>query len=470
MSGGIMITAPESNKGKTLITFGLIAAAKKRGLSVRSFKTGPDYIDTLYHKKISGTDCINLDPFFLEDFAASGGIKEVFNSYARGFDIAVIEGAMGYFSGIYLQEPRASAYTVAKLTQVSAIMVINKEDIAEKGEDFINEYLKKYLEHSADSYMKGFIINKIQKEEYDKLKSKIEKNTGLKALGYIPYQKEFEIPSRHLGLYLPEESNILTTSLQLAEIMEKTLEVEYIIKAAGINDSDFNEDGTAYGANRAAQKINLAFACDEAFLFIYKENIRILEEKGFNIIYFSPLKDKKLPENIKCIWLPGGYPEIYAKELAENKAMLACIKLAADSGINIVAECGGFIYLHDELEGKDGIVYSGAGIIKGRASAGKRLLRFGYIEVSACKDTLLLRAGEKCKSHEFHYWDSNNTNYSCRAVKANKSKAWDCIYSDKNIFAGFPHIYLGSNEKMVENLYAACINQEIGTALLREKK
>ena len=116
-------------------------------------------------------------------------------------------------------------------------MVINKEDIAEKGEDFINEYLKKYLEHSADSYMKGFIINKIQKEEYDKLKSKIEKNTGLKALGYIPYQKEFEIPSRHLGLYLPEESNILTTSLQLAEIMEKTLEVEYIIKAAGINDS-----------------------------------------------------------------------------------------------------------------------------------------------------------------------------------------------------------------------------------------
>ena len=121
--------------------------------------------------------------------------------------------------------------------------------------------------------------------------------------------------------------------------------------------------------------------------------------------------------------------------LAENLPTAIAIPRIIDAPQ--VAECGGFIYLHDELEGKDGIVYSGVGIIKGRASAGKRLLRFGYIEVSACKDTLLLRAGEKCKSHEFHYWDSNNTNYSCRAVKANKSKAWDCIYSDKNIFAGF---------------------------------
>ena len=494
MSGGVMITATGSNHGKTIITFGLIAAMKRKGFKIRSFKTGPDYIDPLYHEKISKVECINLDPFFVGEYIDENSctIKEIFKRYTQNFDCAVTEGAMGYFSGIYLQEPRASAYSVACIIKPYVIIVIDKNELYEKGAGIINEYIEKYIKRGESSYIKGFILNKIQHDEYNKFKYKIKKASGLKPLGYIPYISDFEIPSRHLGLCMPDDTevseSIYKIVCRLADIMEKSINLEYIIKVAILNKSLNNvnlnnieslnnvaldnikplstavlnhikEPETAESSKninllkREDLKVRLAFAYDKAFLFIYKENIRILEENGFDIVYFSPLSDDGLPENIDCIWIPGGYPERYAKELSENKKMINSIKKAYADGINIVAECGGFMYLHEKLEDENGSFYPCIGIIKGNAVNKRKLVRFGYIEVCADKDTLLLKKTEKCRSHEFHYWESDNTEYSCSAVKANGSKSWRCIYSSKNIFAGFPHIYLGSNVNMAKNLY-----------------
>ena len=165
---------------------------------------------------------------------------------------------------------------------------------------------------------------------------------------------------------------------------------------------------------------------------------------------FSPIHDKKLPDNIDAIWLSGGYPELYAKELSSNTSMLNSIKEAKN--IPIIAECGGFIYLHKSFENNNGEVFNGVGLIEAKAFKTQKLVRFGYIEIEAKSDSLLMKKNQKIRSHEFHYYDSTNNGEYAHAVKANKSKEWNCINAYENIFAGFPHIYLRGYEFLVENL------------------
>lgn len=428
-----MISAMKSGSGKTMITLGLINLLKKSGKGISVFKTGPDYIDTMYHMKIAGIHSTNLDSYFLEPDFKRGELKKLFYKNCKK-EIAIIEGAMGLFDGIYGEGKRSSACTVSEELNIDVILVANIDEL-----DKISEYLSRY-----SNKVKALIINKLPKfYDIDALKEKVS-SLNLILLGYVYYNESYRIESRHLGLFEPQKdiftivnkvSDELYTSLNIEALKEFKTEIPIISNSSILSGKS---------------KYRLAFAYDEAFSFTYEENMKVLEEFGFEIIKFSPIHDKEIPKNISVLWIPGGYPELYAKELSENVSMLESIKSTKNSAI--IAECGGFMYLHDSFEDNNGNEYKGAELIRGKAFKTQNLVHFGYIEIEAKKDTILLKKHEKIRSHEFHYYDSTNNGDCTHAVKANKSKEWDCIYSDKYIFAGFPHLYLRGYEFMIKNL------------------
>ena len=432
-----MVSAMKSGSGKTLITLGLINIFKRMRKTVSIYKTGPDYIDTMYHEKIAGSPSTNLDPFFLEPEYRPGELK---NLFFRNFtsDMAIIEGAMGLFDGVYGEGKRCSACIVSEEISVDVVLIVDIDEL-----DSINEYLGRF-EHRV----KAIIVNKVPNDYDIKLLRTTIDSLNLDLLGFLYFDESYHMESRHLGLHEPGR-DIFAIVDKLSDELYKTLNFE-IFKNFYI-DSNISQEGESYVTSDPVKpKYRLAFAYDEAFSFTYDENKKVLEEYGFEIVKFSPIHDKKLPENISAIWLSGGYPELYAKELSDNTSMLNSIARAKD--IPIIAECGGFIYLHKNFENSDGESFRGVGLIDGKAFKSQKLVRFGYIEIEAKSDSILMKKNQKIRSHEFHYYDSiNNCDYA-HATKANKSKEWDCINAYTNIFAGFPHIYLRGYEFLIENL------------------
>ena len=429
-----MVSAMKSGSGKTLITLGLINTLKKKGESISIYKTGPDYIDTMYHEKIGGSYSTNLDPFFLEPDFRPNELKNLFYRNFTG-DTAIIEGAMGLFDGVYGEGKRCSACVVSEEIGIDVVLVLDIDEI-----ETVGEYLKKF-----SHLVKAVIINKVPLDyDIDLLKEKINK-LNLILLGFLYFDESYHIESRHLGLYEPQKD--------IFKIVDKvSIELSKHLDFDVLENFRINIDATTSTkyTNFDKPKYRLAFAYDEAFSFTYTENICVLKEYGFEIVKFSPIHDKKLPDNISAIWLSGGYPELYAKELSSNTSMLNSIALAEN--IPIIAECGGFIYLHKSFENNNGEAFTGVGAIDGRVFKTPKLVRFGYIEIEAKSDSILMKKNQKIRSHEFHYYDSTNNGEYAHAIKANKSKEWRCINANKNIFAGFPHIYLRGYEFLIENL------------------
>ena len=430
IKNAFMISAMKSGRGKTLITLALADIFKKSGKRISMFKTGPDYIDTMYHSKITNAPSTNLDPFFLEPDFKPGELKKLFHEHMKG-DIGIIEGAMGLFDGVYGEGKRGSACTVSDKLNIDVILVLEEDEL-----DSLGEYLSRY-----DNRVRAVILNRLNKDcNISILKDKI-KASGLRLLGYLYENNSFHIKSRHLGLFEPRE-DIYNIIEAVSNELLKSLDREFI--------SEFKtEVHLDKPPEKSEKKYRIAYAFDEAFSFTYNTNIEVLKKFGFEIIKFSPLYDKALPQNVDVVWLSGGYPENYARELSENSEMSESIKA---SGAVIIGECGGFIYLHESFTDVSGNYYPGVGLIQGRAFKTEKLVRFGYIDIEAKKDGILFKKNQRIRSHEFHYYDSTNNGDSCYAIKANKSRGWDCIHSNGRIFAGFPHLYLRGYEFMIENL------------------
>ena len=430
-----MVSAMKSGSGKTLITLGLINILKKMGNAISIYKTGPDYIDTMYHEKIAGSPSTNLDPFFLEPEYRPGELKNLFFKNFL-YDTAIIEGAMGLFDGVYGEGKRCSACIVSEEIGVDVILVVDMDEL-EKLEEYLNKFSNR---------VRAVIVNKLPPDcDIELLKAKINA-MDLVLLGYLYMDESYRIESRHLGLYEPQK-DIFSIVERVSEQLEKSLDFDALYKFIVKIESS---DNFTAKSDPKIPKYRLAFAYDEAFSFTYEENIEVLKEYGFDIVKFSPIHDKKLPDNIDAIWLSGGYPELYANELSSNTSMLNSIKEAKN--IPIIAECGGFIYLHESFENNNGEFFKGVGLIEAKAFKTQKLVRFGYIEIEAKSDSFLMKKNQKIRSHEFHYYDSTNNGEYAHAVKANKSKEWNCINAYENIFAGFPHIYLRGYEFLVENL------------------
>ena len=428
----LLLAAPSSGSGKTVITCGILEILRRRKIACVSYKCGPDYIDPMFHRYVLGISGYNLDSFFLPPEK----VRSLFEEKSQGADMAVIEGVMGYYDGVAGISTHASAYEIGKITDTPAVLVVDGKQSSLS----LAALVKGFLEYRPDSGIRGVILNRTSPAMAERLRPYLEES-GVRLYGAVPVLKEAEWESRHLGLNIPEEQAKLREKVQaLADRLEPCLDIEGLLKLAEeappVQKSIRKQKSSGFGVKELKR---IAVARDEAFCFYYQENLEWLEENGWEIVPFSPLHDHNLPcAGISAILLGGGYPEIYAKDLSENLAMLKELRSAEKQGVKILAECGGFLYLHEMLEGTDGCFYPMAGLIEGKAYRTERLSRFGYI-------VLYDRQGKRmARAHEFHYWDSTRPGKDLKAVKPLSSREWDCMIVTDQMIAGFPHLYYAS--------------------------
>ncbi|MBQ8012776.1 MAG: cobyrinate a,c-diamide synthase [Treponema sp.] len=512
----LTIAAPASGSGKTTLTCALLRLLQIRGKRPVSFKCGPDFIDPMFHEQVLGVPSTNLDSFFVDEDEVRSIFAETIltQSGASGekqADFAVIEGVMGLFDGLAGKSLKASSYDIARITNTPILLCLDTSGMSRSIVPLIKGFLDydRLQSGGCGKLIKGIFLNKVTKGSFQLLKSLIEEECagyGVKVIGYLPKDSELTWESRHLGLFLPGEIRNLTRQIQkTAEILTETVdftELEKLSSSCGdfkglalraqlfgrlTKNSPceflpciavpFPTLGEGVAPNEVGAKgetspipnpaLKIAVARDEAFCFYYRENLRLLEEAGAELLYFSPLHDKSLPSGVGGILLGGGYPELYASSLQANESMRASIKAAVKNGISVLAECGGFMYLQEKLTDRDGVSYEMCGAIKGECAYTGKLVRFGYGEFWAkaqtnaqvkaqTKEGLGLGGNFSIKGHEFHYFDSTNNGSAFTAKKPLSSRTWDCMIFTPKMLAGFPHLYYRSNPEIVRWFLGSC--------------
>ena len=468
----ILFAAPSSGSGKTTITCGVLQALKERGKKVFSFKCGPDYIDPMFQERVIGVPSGTLDLFFSEPDT----MRRLFKRNAADAEISVIEGVMGYYDGLGAATDEASSFRVAEALNAPVVLIVDA-----RGQSLSAlATLQGFLKFRPDSRVRGVIFNRMSEHVYRALKPEVEK-LGVQPLGFLPKSENLMIESRHLGLVTPGEIDGLSEKLhKLAETLENTLDLDALIALA----EDVQPiEAPPEPVREKLPKVRIAAAKDEAFCFWYRDNLNLLKELGAELLFFSPIHDERLPEGAQGLILPGGYPELYAEALSRNAPMLESVACAVKSGLPCLAECGGFLYLHRELEDMKGAFWPLCGVIDAKAWKTNRLGRFGYITLSpkaegnsepqagtasepqadgkpeAHAEGFLL-PGETIRAHEFHYYESGDCGCDLTAKKPVGTRSWECIHAGGSLFAGFPHLFYESNPQFVMRFLRRAAGEE----------
>ena len=424
-----LLAAPRSGSGKTTMTCALLMALKRRGCAPCAFKSGPDYIDPMFHRAVLGVESRNLDLFF----SAPETVRTLYAKGAAGHGAAVCEGAMGFYDGLGGVSDRASAWHLADTLDLPVLLVVEP-----KGQSLtLAAELKGLNSFRTPSHIAGILLNNCTARMHALLAPMLEKETGLPVLGFLPKLPEAVIGSRHLGLYTAAEVENLQQKLALlADAAEEHIDWPRLLALC-----EKEPPALPVQPETPPARVRIAVAQDEAFCFIYAETLEAFRDAGAEVVFFSPLRDTALPENIGGLYLPGGYPELHARELSENTSLLREIKRKIESGLPTAAECGGFLYLGQSLTDAEGQSWPMAGVLPGEAKDAGRLVRFGYAALSADSDSLLFRAGESFPIHEFHHWDSTANGTALAAKKPVGGAAWRCGFVNEHFYAGFPHLY-----------------------------
>ena len=449
----IMVAAPASGSGKTTFSCGLMQALVNRGLAVQACKCGPDYIDPMFHREVIGAASRNLDLFLMDEELVRSLVAEG----ARSSDITVVEGAMGYYDGIAVSD-EASAWHVARATGTPVVLVVDGRGRARS----IAAEVEGFARFREKSQVAGVVLNRVSAALYPRLKELVEAECGIPVYGHVPVLEDASLESRHLGLVTAAEVDDLRGKLaRLADTFEQTVDIDGLLDLARTQGDGSSVFESLYGTPNTEEPSPcvpcvpdtvIAVARDEAFCFYYD----LFEKMGARVVEFSPLTDESLPEGTAGMYLGGGYPELHARELAQNGAMLSCIRHAIEQGMPTIAECGGFMYLHEELEDEAGDVWNMVGAVPGKSFRTPKLTRFGYVTLESRTDNLLAAAGDKLRAHEFHYWDSANPGSAFHAVKPQSSRAWDCVHATPTLYAGYPHLCLHAAPRAAARFVAAC--------------
>lgn len=458
-----MVAAPSSGSGKTLITCGLLRLLTRRGLRIASFKCGPDFIDPMFHTKVLGTKSRNLDTFFTGEAVT----RYLLEKNAAGCDLAVMEGVMGYFDGLGMDSSRAGASDLAGVTDTPVLLIIPAKGASRS----ILPLIKGFLDFQEKKNIRGVILNRVNGMIFPRLKEMIERELDVQVIGYVPPLTDCVLESRHLGLLMPDEIESLQEKLdRLADHLEKSIDVKALLELAEqAPELDAEADRAAWekvyaeglhllsdsgmtAEKTTGQALRIGLARDEAFCFFYEDNLQLLREMGAELVEFSPIHDRELPQNLDGLLLHGGYPELYGRELDANVSMRRSIRDAIDRGLPTMAECGGFLYLHDTLEDSEGNVWQMAGVLHGRAYYTGHLNRFGYTTLS--EGRMFGQDPGEIRTHEFHYYESENPGEEFFAKKPAGPRTWRCIrswhgemessfkgISGRELVAGFPHMY-----------------------------
>ena len=424
-----LLAAPRSGSGKTTMTCALLMALKRRGCAPCAFKSGPDYIDPMFHRAVLGVESRNLDLFF----SAPETVRTLYAKGAAGHGAAVCEGAMGFYDGLGGVSDRASAWHLADTLGLPVLLVVEP-----KGQSLtLAAELNGLVNFRTPSHIAGILLNNCTARMHALLAPMLEKETGLPVLGFLPKLSEAVIGSRHLGLYTAAEVENLQQKLALlADAADEHIDWPRLLALC-----EKEPPALPVQPETPPARVRIAVAQDEAFCFTYAETLEAFRDAGAEVVFFSPLRDTALPENIGGLYLPGGYPELHARELSENTSLLREIKRKIESGLPTAAECGGFLYLGQSLTDAEGQSWPMVGVLPGEAKDAGRLVRFGYAALSADSDSLLFRAGESFPIHEFHHWDSTANGTALAAKKPVGGAAWRCGSVNEHFYAGFPHLY-----------------------------
>lgn len=483
----ILFAGLSSGSGKTAVTCACLRALQKKGISAASFKCGPDYIDPMFHQRVLGIPGENLDLFF----ADAKTLQRQIACYEQRCKIAVLEGVMGYYDGLGGVSDRDSTWDVACATNTPVILVVRP-----KGASLtIAAQVQGMLSFRKRNQLAGILLNDCSERMARLLAPMLEEQTGLPVVGFLPYVEDASFESRHLGLVTAQEVGALSEKVdRLADAFLQHVDLEQVLRIAatadsvGENTEQKDNTVTANGAEKvgtptdrvaasraavvaepacqnrstavqfsipAARRLRIGIAQDTAFCFYYEENKRALRQQGLELVEFSPMEDKKLPEGICGLYLGGGYPELHAGKLSENSGMRHAIFEAVRHGMPTIAECGGFLYLQKELEDADGQVWEMTGVLDGSGFRTKRLQRFGYAVMTAKENSMLFEKGESIPVHEFHYWDCTQNGTAFEMKKPVGNKTWEGSVAGSSLYAGFPHLYFLAEPRLAERFARA---------------
>ena len=423
----ILIGAASSGSGKTTFTLGLLRALRNRGIVVQPFKCGPDYIDPQYHSLAAGRDSVNLDEFM----CGEGHLREVYATYGADAGVNVVEGVMGLFDGYRRME--GSSAQVAQMLDIPVLLVVNAKSCAYS----VAPVIYGYMNFCPGVRIAGVVFNMVGSASHYATLVDACNDLGVPVLGYLPKNNDIAIPSRHLGLSLDEEFLFGEYADKVAAMVEEYVDVDMLLEIFTVPVCGVAADNVAGAPQENAHRI--AVARDEAFNFIYRENISSLRRLG-KVEFFSPLEDTQLPE-CDLLYLPGGYPELYLEQLQGNVGMRGQIKDYIENGGKCWAECGGMMYLCRSISDEQGREYEMCGVLGQKATMVGKRLQMGYRRFSY--------AGRELRGHEFHYSsvvpDPGHPLQSiARLYNAAGNEVATPLYRYRNLIAGYTHLYWGN--------------------------
>ncbi len=450
----ILFAGLSSGSGKTAVTCACLRALQKKGISAAAFKCGPDYIDPMFHQRVLGIPGENLDLFF----ADAKTLQRQIACYEQWCKIAVLEGVMGYYDGLGGVSDRDSTWDVACATNTPVILVVRP-----KGASLtIAAQVQGMISFRKRNQLAGILLNDCSEMMARLLAPMLEEQTGLPVVGFLPHVEDASFESRHLGLVTAQEVGALSEKIdRLADAFLQHVDLEQVLRiaasrAAGVAEpAHQNRSAAVQVSTPAARQLRIGIAQDTAFCFYYEENKRALRQQGLELVEFSPMEDKKLPEGICGLYLGGGYPELHAGKLSENSGMRHAIFEAVRHGMPTIAECGGFLYLQKELEDADGQVWEMTGVLDGSGFRTNRLQRFGYAVMTAKENSMLFEKGESIPVHEFHYWDCTQNGTAFEMKKPVGNRTWEGSVAGSSLYAGFPHLYFLAEPKLAERFARA---------------
>ncbi|KQU18662.1 cobyrinic acid a,c-diamide synthase [Bacillus sp. Leaf13] len=449
----LVIAGTGSGVGKTTLTIGIMAALQKKGYTVQGFKCGPDYIDPTYHTAVTGRTSRNLDSWMFEHDI----VREILNKASIGADISIIEGVMGFFDGKNPLSNTGSTAEISMITESPVLLIVNCASMARSAAAIV----KGFQAFSTGPNIIGVIANQVGSEGHYKIvKAAIEQECDVPVMGYMKRELDIDIPSRHLGLIPAIERGELEPFFdKLAHLVMETIDIEQLYLLAKTSTISSGNSGIFQSSSK--KDVCIAVAKDAAFNFYYQENLELLEAKGANIKYFSPLKGDEVPLDADGLYLGGGFPEEFADELSRNEIAIKSIRNAIEKGLPTLAECGGFMFLSKSIETTSGEKYPMAGLIPGRIKMQKKLAALGYREITGTESNFLIKDCDQAKGHEFHYSTFESDDVLPHAYEAKGrfgSKKEGCIIG--NLVAGYTHFHFASNPKLVENWINACLKQK----------
>ncbi len=451
----VMFAGTSSDVGKTTIVLGVMRALKNRKLRVQGYKAGPDYIDTAFHTFATGMASRNLDTWMMDE----NTILSLYSKNTSQCDISIMEGVMGMYDGKDVKSLIGSSAHLAKLTKTPVVLIINGGGVAASAAATVLGF--KMFDTSVE--IKGVIVNKVSGERhYNLIKEAIEYHVGIKCLGYLKKHEEISLKSRHLGLIPSVEVDALEEKIELvAKLIEETVDLDALIDLA--STAEIVKDNIVI--EKKEKKIRLGLAYDKAFNFYYQDNLDLLESLGCDLIRFSPLKDKALPEGLDGLYIGGGFPEMFGKEIEANITMRNSIKSAVENHMPVYAECGGLMFLTQYIEDLQGKKYNMCGVFENGSKMTKTLQRFGYVKVTLNEDTILGKKGTEFKAHEFHRSVVNDNEcvnlesrrkYDISKDRNGEEVIWHCGYKKNNCVGGYPHIHFYNNLQVADNFVASC--------------